>query len=315
MSGRVRVLALASVALVVAMARPARAHDSSPGVLALAPRDDGRFLVGWSPPVDTRLPASHRVAPVFPAHCREEGGVLDCGARGLEGELGVEGLEGTRLRVVLVVEREGEGAPPFEAMLDAGTPRVALSAPSSGVGAWIALGLEHVLFGLDHLAFLAGLLLVSRIDRRLLGTVTAFTLAHSLTLALAVLDVVRVHPPLVEALIALSVLLVAREALRKAPSSVHRAPWAVAGFFGLVHGLGLAGALRETALPSHALVPALFGFNVGVELGQLAFVGAALLVVRAVRGRRWEPRARTTLVYAIGIASAYWLVVRAAQLG
>lgn len=313
MSGRALALALASIALVASMARPARAHDSSPGVLALAPREDGRYLVGWSLPVDTRLQASHRVAPVFPAHCHEEGGVLDCGTRGLEGELGVEGLEGTRLRVVLVVEREG--AAPFEAMLDAGTPRVAPSAPSSGLGAWIALGLEHVLFGLDHLAFLAGLLLVSRVDRRLLVTVTAFTLAHSLTLALAVLDVVRMHPPLVEALIALSVLLVAREALRQTPSSVHRAPWAVAGFFGLVHGLGLAGALRETALPSHTLVPALFGFNVGVELGQLAFVGAALLVVRAVRDRPWQPRARTALVYAIGIASAYWLVVRAGQLG
>jgi len=107
----------------------------------------------------------------------------------------------------------------------------------------------------------------------------------------------------------LSVLLVAREALRET-SSVQRAPWAIAAFFGLVHGLGLAGALRDLAVPREALLPALLGFNIGVELGQLACAGAALGVAHLLQNRAWTTHARTTLVYGVGIAAAYWLVTR-----
>jgi hydrogenase/urease accessory protein HupE len=200
----------------------AHAHDASPGVLGLEELEDGRFLVGWSLPVDTRYPSADRVAPRFPAHCRREGSLLDCGARGLD-TIAIDGLEGTRMRVAVVVSFRD--APPLEAMAEDGTSEIAAGAGGSSFGRWVALGIEHVLLGLDHLAFLLGLLFVSRLDRRLLLTITAFTLAHSLTLALAVLDVLRPSSALVEALIALSVLLVAREGLSEAPSLVRRAPW------------------------------------------------------------------------------------------
>jgi hypothetical protein len=297
-----------AVLVVLGVAAPAHAHEGAPGVLGLEELEDGRYLVAWSVPVDTRVASADLVAPRFPTHCTRDGSFLDCGARGLDGEIAIEGLTETRLRVVVAVTRRD--APPLEALLDAGTPAVAIDGGGSSFGRWALLGAEHVLLGIDHLAFLLGLLLVSSPDRKLIATITAFTIGHSLTLGLAVLDVVRPSGALVEALIALSVLLVAREALREGPSSVRRAPWAVAAFFGLVHGLGLAGVLRDMALPERALVPALFGFNVGVELGQLAFVGVAVALAKLVASRAWARRGRTTLVYAVGSMAAYWLIVR-----
>ncbi|MBX7192127.1 MAG: HupE/UreJ family protein [Sandaracinaceae bacterium] len=311
-------------ALIVAMvfalgvASRAQAHESAPGVLGVEEQDDGSYLVAWTAPVDTRLPNASWMEPRFPEGCTREGARLDCGARGLEGEIAIDGLEGRMRVAVVVVPRD---AAPLEDVLDASRPRMTVTHGGAPLLGWISLGAEHVLLGLDHLAFLLGLLFVSRLDRRLVLTITAFTLAHSVTLALAVLDLVHPSSALVEALIALSVLLVAREGLEprsasddasRTPWSVRRAPAAIAAFFGLVHGLGLAGALRETALPARALVPALFGFNVGVELGQLAFVGAALAIAWLVRERAWAPRARTALVYVVGSAAAYWLLVRTA---
>ena len=302
---------IAIVALVLVATPSARAHESAPGVLGLEEQDDGRYLIAWTAPVDTRLPSADRLAPRFPEHCTREGAVLDCGARGLEGSIVLDGIEG-RMRVAVVVVRRG--VPRLDAVLDGAHPSLDLDDDGAGLGHWIALGAEHVLLGLDHLAFLLGLLFVSKLDRSLVVTITAFTIAHSITLGLAVLDVVHPASALVEALIALSVLLVAREGLSNdrdtSPWSVRRAPAAIAAFFGLVHGLGLAGALRETALPREALVPALFGFNVGVELGQLAFVGSAIVIARAVGERPWTPKVRTALVYVVGCAAAYWLVMR-----
>lgn len=295
----------------------ASAHESAPGVLGIEEGDDGHYLVAWTGPVDTRLPEADRVAPRFPDHCTREGAVLDCGERGLEGTLSIEGLAGRMRVAVVVVHRDGART---DAVLDAAHPSLALDRSDGGLTTWIVLGSEHVLLGLDHLAFLLGLLFVSRLDRSLILTITAFTIAHSITLGLAVLDLVHPSSALVEALIALSVLLVAREGLSTdrersaSPWSVRRAPAAIAAFFGLVHGLGLAGALRETALPRDALVPALFGFNVGVELGQLAFVAAAIVMAWLARDRSWAPRARVAIVYTVGSVAAYWLVVRAAAI-
>jgi len=305
-----------TVLCVLLAADGARAHESAPGVLGVEEQADGRYLVAWTPPVDTRLASAARATPRFPSHCRYEGAVLDCGSRGLEGDIVLEGLAG-RMRVAVVITRLH--APPLDAVVDAETPVVPVDGRGGAFVRWIRMGVEHVLLGLDHLAFLVGLLLVSRLDRRLVATITAFTIAHSITLGLAVLDLVRPSSTLVETLIALSVLLVAREGL-VAPgasdreSSVRRAPWAVAAFFGLVHGLGLAGALRDLSIPRPALVPALLGFNVGVELGQLVFVASALLVARLASGRSWAPRGRTSLAYAVGIAASYWLAIRVAGL-
>lgn len=179
------------------------------------------------------------------------------------------------------------------------------------------LGVEHILLGIDHLLFVLGLLIIVRGPKRLLGTVTAFTAAHSLTLAAATLGWVNVPSAPVEAVIALSIVFVALEILKikKGNQSLtERRPWVVAFAFGLLHGFGFAGALSEVGLPSHAIPVALLFFNVGVELGQLAFVGAAMAVLWACRrsarpAGSWVPR---LAAYAIGVPAAFWTIERVA---
>jgi len=150
---------------------------------------------------------------------------------------------------------------------------------------YAALGVEHILTGPDHLLFVLGLVLLVAGTRRLLATVTAFTVGHSVTLSLAVLGFARVPPGPTEVLIALSVYALAVELARDArrPTLMRRLPWLVAAGFGLLHGLGFAGALRQAGLPAGDVPLALAAFNAGVELGQLLFIAAVLVVRRAVR--------------------------------
>ena len=152
---------------------------------------------------------------------------------------------------------------------------------------YFALGVEHILAGVDHLLFVLGLLFLVGSWGRLIGTVTAFTVAHSLTLAAATLGLVYVPQKPVEAAIALSIAFVAADILRTddaRKSLTRRAPWIVAFVFGLLHGLGFAGALSDVGLPEHAVPLALLFFNLGVELGQLLFIACALPL--AALGRR-----------------------------
>ena len=182
---------------------------------------------------------------------------------------------------------------------------------------YLVLGVEHILGGVDHLLFVLSLLLIVRGFRRIAVTITAFTLAHSLTLAAATLGFVHVPGPPVEASIALSIVFVAAEVargLRGAPGLTARAPWLVAFTFGLLHGFGFASALAAVGLPQKAIPLALFTFNVGVELGQLLFVGAVVTVValgarrlaRLPRWSAWMPP------YAIGTVAMFWVAERIA---
>ena len=164
--------------------------------------------------------------------------------------------------------------------------RVTLDAGGRGTASFVGLGIEHILTGWDHLLFLLGLLLRGGGWLSLTKIITAFTLAHSVTLALAVLDVVAVPDRLVEAVIALSIAVVAAENLVLTPVVSRR--WLVSFCFGLVHGFGFSSALRELGLPSHGLLLSLFGFNVGVELGQALVVAVALPALVLVRRTRWE---------------------------
>ena len=189
---------------------------------------------------------------------------------------------------------------------------------------YLRLGVEHILFGFDHLLFVLALVILVRDWRRVLVTVTAFTVAHSLTLGAATLGFVSVPGPPVEAAIALSIVLVAVEiinARRGTPSLAARWPWLVAFCFGLLHGFGFAGALSQVGLPHHAIPLALLFFNLGVEIGQLAFVGAVLTaswMFRCAAAIRFEPpaverivnRLDVIAVYAIGSIAAYWLIER-----
>jgi hypothetical protein len=172
-----------------------------------------------------------------------------------------------------------------------------------------------MLLGIDHLLFVLALVLLVRDGRRLIATITAFTVAHSITLGAAVLGFVHLPSAPVEALIALSIALVAAAALRGDAECRHRAAlrsWPLAFVFGLLHGLGFAGALSEIGLPAGSIPLALLAFNLGVELGQLAFVAAVLPLLAMVghlpvRWPRWAPR---LVPYAIGSVAMFWTVER-----
>ncbi len=172
--------------------------------------------------------------------------------------------------------------------------------------AYAVLGFEHILSGFDHLMFVIGLLFLVGFNKRLLLTITAFTVAHSLTLASAALGLLTLRPPPVEATIALSIMLVAGEALRERKTLARRWPALVAFLFGLVHGLGFAGALKDIGLPENHMPIALLTFNVGVEIGQLFTVAVAWVVYRTVRRLPIVPQMRLATLYAIGTMAAFW---------
>jgi hydrogenase/urease accessory protein HupE len=182
---------------------------------------------------------------------------------------------------------------------------------------YTVLGIDHILSGFDHLSFVLALLLIVNGARRLLITVTSFTLAHSITLAAATLGVVWVPGPPVEAVIALSILFLASELVkvnRGLPSLTARYPWVVAFTFGLLHGFGFAGALGEVGLPQNEVPLALLMFNVGVELGQLLFIAAILGIVLLLNRlrREWPTWLRQVPAYGIGGIAAFWLIERVA---
>ena len=182
-------------------------------------------------------------------------------------------------------------------------------------GIYLTLGVDHILGGVDHLLFVLALLLLVRGSTLLFKTITAFTVAHSLTLALAALGVLNVPGAPVEAVIALSILFLACEIVRTRGGEIGltaRYPWVVAFTFGLLHGLGFAGALAEVGLPETAIPLALLFFNVGVEVGQLLFVVAALVVVGLIRRSRfvWPAWSWQMLGYGIGFGCGV-LVCRA----
>jgi hydrogenase/urease accessory protein HupE len=178
------------------------------------------------------------------------------------------------------------------------------------VGRNSRLGIRHILGGPDHLLFVLGLVLLVRGRRALAATVTAFTAGHSVTLSLAMLGVVHVPPAPVEALIAASIFVVAVELRRDGATG--RRPWWMAGTFGLLHGLGFAGALAQVGLPDTDIPLALAAFNVGIEIGQLLFVAAVLSIGLLLRGRlaRW----RAVPAYGIGTLAAFWVFERVAAL-
>jgi hydrogenase/urease accessory protein HupE len=308
-------IAAAICASIVALS-PALAHDIRPAVLALEEVSPGRFAVHWSPPSDGTTTLD--VRPRFPDHCRTESpAMVDCGERGLTGTLRFEGrttFSGVSVDIAWFHGprelRLASGDPP--SVFVSGIPSHATLGQRLAIaGAYTLMGVEHILTGADHLMFVGGLLLFVQSLRRLLLTITSFTLAHSVTLAASALGLVHVSRGPVETCIALSILLLAVEATRTRRTWTHRAPWIVAFVFGLLHGFGFASALVDVGLPPQHLALALASFNVGVEAGQLMAVAVLAGGYRLLlRGTRAAGPAQSLAVYALGIASVYWCLER-----
>ena len=327
-------------ALLGALLAPAAAaaHEVRPAYLQVTEVSAGRFDVLWKQPIlpdaDPGLVRRLPIAPRFPAHCRESGRdlpdltasalierwTLNCGETGLGGaEISIDGLPRTLTDVLLRVRLLDAAA--FDHLLRSEAPRVVLSAGPGGgaaVPAYLRLGVEHLLFGFDHVLFVVGLLFLVRRPLQLVQVVTAFTAAHSITLALSTLGLVTLPQRPVEAVIALSILFLAVELARGEGerSALARSPWAIAFGFGLLHGFGFAGALTEIGLPESARAAALLLFNVGVEIGQLAIVGVLLALLRIVRISRTPVPAFAVQapVCVMGAVSAYWFVERVASM-
>jgi hydrogenase/urease accessory protein HupE len=312
-----------------AMAMPAAAHEVRPAYLELREVAPGAYDVLWKVPArgdNMRLALYAR----FPADAKvidEPRGMFSNNAHverwrlqrlgGLAGRtVTIEGLAATKVDALIRVTDRGGITQTLRATPD--QPSVVITAAAS---AWqvsrtyLILGFEHILFGIDHLLFVLALVLLVKGRKKLVATITSFTLAHSLTLAAATLGVVHVPGPPVEACIALSIVFVAAEIIRSRqgkPGLTERAPWVVALTFGLLHGLGFAGALSDVGLPQHAIPLALLFFNIGVELGQLTFIAAVLGVVAGarrfpVRVPGWSWRVTP---YAIGSVAMFWVIQR-----
>jgi hydrogenase/urease accessory protein HupE len=310
-------LALTAALLLLWPARAALGHQLNTAFLSLVEVEPGRFSVRWQASSAT-VQADTALRPVFPPPCHTQGDVLDCGPTGLVGDLGFPWLAGTETYVMVDIEwRAGER---LLRVVTGSAPSLRVYGIPSSAGwrglkpivlDYTRLGIEHILTGVDHLLFVLALLLLVKSGKRLLAAVTAFTLAHSLTLACAVLDLVRLPSPPVEATIALSIVLLCGECLRRTDSLARRAPWIATFAFGLVHGLGFASALQDIGLPQNHVPAALGFFNVGVELGQLGIIAAAtglrLLARRLRAGGVWLERG---LVYAMGATAAFWSIER-----
>lgn len=321
---------LATCVFVLAAASGALAHGLTPALLALRELGGGRYEVMWRSSI-LRLPGTN-VRPALPARCHETSTpapaddnerqgfrwTIDCGPAGLAGEsITVEDLALAKIDALLRIERR-DGAT-IQSVLTARAPSFAVPAEPSRwdvLRGYTYLGVEHILTGPDHLLFVFGLLLLVSARRLLVKTITAFTLGHSITLSAAALHLATVPSRPIEVLIALSVLTLAVELARDATNEtlLRRFPWAMALLFGLLHGFGFAGALAETGLPSGDIPLALLSFNLGIEAGQLAFVGVVLaagaLSTRALPAV--APRSLRPAVYAMGILSAFWCFERVA---
>jgi HupE / UreJ protein len=303
---------------VLALAGPAvPAHELSIAEMEMRETSRGEFQWRW---LSTgNRPMGQGLVPAWPDGCISEANFLRCGNAGLKGKLSIDGVgKGFSAVVVKIYWLEGQMR---VYTLTGGQPAVQLFGSADDTRgfveiakAYLMLGFEHILSGFDHLMFVAGLLFLVGFRRKLVWTITAFTLAHSLTLASAALGWVSLRSAPVEATIALSIVLVASEALRPRETLARRLPAVVAFVFGLVHGLGFAGALQEIGLPQNHLVVALLTFNVGVELGQLFAVAIAWGAVELVRGQLWAGRLRAPALYVIGSLAAYWSLLRIAAI-
>jgi hypothetical protein len=317
--------------LFATLTRNVFAHEVRPAYLQLRQNSVNGYAVFWKVPAlgDNMRLSLYVQLPATCSNLAQPGGFFSAGAYteqwsvtcpgGLAGSaIRIEGLTATLTDVLVRLERL-DGSAQVTRLTPSSPSFVVEAAPRRFEVArtYLVLGIEHILTGVDHLLFVSGLLLLVSGFRRLLLTVSAFTLSHTVTLTLATLGFVHVPPAPVEAVIALSILFVAYEVLRKNenPNGIaQRKPWLVAFTFGLLHGLGFAGGLSAAGLPTGHIPLALAFFSGGVEVGHFSFVATAVLSIAAARKwldvlPAWSSRIPS---YAIGGMASYWLIARLA---
>ena len=315
-------LALALLLLAVLGGTGARAHEVRPAYLQINQTGPDRYTVIWRTPLLSGAPLP--VVLTLPPGARTVSGpgtqempgstierrIVEVPG-GLAGQrIDFVGLQATITDVLARITLDGRTT---TSMVRPSQPWLRVQAEQSVLAVAIAYfrsGVEHILFGFDHLLFVASLMLIVRNWRVLVKTITAFTIAHSVTLALATFGLVTLPAQPVEAMIALSIVLVCVEAVRLRRGETSLAtdwPWLVAFAFGLLHGFGFAGALVDLGLPRGDLPLALLSFNIGVEVGQLLFIAAILALVASFRHIFAVPRhAPIAAAYAIGIVACFW---------
>ncbi len=321
-----RALLLSIVLLTIAAS--ARADELRPGYLELTQRSASEWRMVWKAPIKGGL--ARNAAPSLPTFCTVastrrdvvNGAVVAISnvhcVRDLAGqEIGLAGLDATFTDALVRIAPLSRPVQAARLTPDAPMAEVAIKADRTQVGkTYFILGVEHILAGLDHLLFVLSLVLLITGGWQVAKAVTAFTVAHSITLIATSLDMLSVPRKPVEICIALSIVFLAVEIVKSQPNAPRlseRIPWAVAFAFGLLHGFGFAGALAEIGLPEGEVPVALLTFNLGVEAGQLLIVFAGLAVLAAIRRLATARlvQARMAMGYAIGSISAFWLIERA----
>ncbi len=312
----------------------AHAHALQPAYLNIIQRSGNQYEVSWKVPFageGSIVPLSEE--PEFPDICEEvttrasyqspasllKRWTVNCGSAGLYGQtVHIKELEAALNDVLFRLETtEGET---YSSALRASNPSYAVPAKGSRpeiAWSYLRLGIGHILSGYDHLLFVLGLVLIVQNRWLLFKTITAFTVAHSITLGAATLGFVNISQTPTEAVIALSILFLAGELAhgrRGKPGLTERYPWMVALTFGLLHGLGFAGALTSVGLPQADIPLALLLFNVGVEIGQVMFVLVVLVIITLLERVRpqWPEWSGWLAPYAIGSLSAFWCIERVA---
>lgn len=321
-----------TVLLSLSGAKIAAAHEARPGYLELRETGPGTYQVLWKQPAQGEM--FLHLVPVFPESCSfrsgqgtemTPGALLTRGTMTCPGGLAgktfrVDGLEGTLTDVLVRVHHaDGRAETHLLRPVSASVTFGAAATTGQRAAAYLRIGIEHILLGVDHLLFVLGLLLIVADRWMLLKTITSFTLAHSLTLAIATLGYASAPVQPLNAAIALSILFLGPEIVRVwrgETSFTIRHPWVVAFVFGLLHGFGFASGLAAMGLPKAEIPLALLLFNVGVEIGQIAFVVLVVLLERAFRTLeiRWPRWVEALPGYAVGSLGAFWTIQRTVML-
>lgn len=319
---------LVIAALVLGTPKKTAAHPLAPSVLSFEQGANETVTMRWRTPV--KRPTGQSLRPRIPESCQQLGSSsrrktddetaivetfeLRCEPPDMLGAvIRVDGFEDSTVNVVVRVAHADGSV--HHAILDTRTPRLTIAAKqdeSRSFLEYLMLGVEHLLTGWDHLTFVIGLLILFGWHQRLIAAVTAFTAGHSLTLALSVLGIVTVPQMIVEALIAMTIVVLALEIQSGQRGPVWKHPWTLPGALGLLHGLGFASVLFDAGFPAEEIPLALLGFNLGLEVGQLAVIGVAWLSFAAIRSAiptGWRSN-RAIPAYVIGSLAAFWVIER-----